>query len=345
MGSSFTDVLTPKTIDIGYLRNKTLAVDAFNTLYTFLTTIRGRDGTPLTTHDGVVTSHLVGIFNRFTTFMEHRMRFVFVFDGDPPDLKAEERQRRRERRKDAQSKLEDAREEGDAKKMKKYAAQATFLTEEMQDQAKELIEALGMAYIDAPSEGEAQAAQLTKNDDAYAVLSQDADSLLNGATRVVRNLSITGRRKMPNQQHYTSVDTELYDLAKTKNDLDVSQDQLIALAILVGTDYNRGGVKGIGPKRGLQKVQKHGDDLHAIFDDADWEEHFPDLSWQRIYDTITGIPVTDDYTVAFPDVDYDETHDLLVNKYEFDADRTQDTLDDLQESRDGPQQVGLGDFT
>jgi flap endonuclease-1 len=345
MGSGFTDVLEPKTIERGYLRNKVLAVDAFNTLYTFLTTIRGRDGTPLTTEDGTVTSHLVGIFNRFTTFMEHRMKFVFVFDGESPDLKAEEQERRRKRKEEAAEKLEEAKEEGDVKKMKKYAARATFLSQEMQEQAKELIEALGMDWIDAPSEGEAQAARLTRNGDAYGVISQDADSLLNGATRVIRNLSISGRRKMPGQQYYKQVKPELYDLKRVKDDLDVSQDQLIALAILVGTDYNRGGVKGIGPKRGLQKVQKHGDDLEAIFDDTDWEEQYPDLSWRKIYDTITGIPTTDDYTVSFEDVDYDDVHSLLVDKYDFDDDKTRGQLDDLQDELEGHQQTGLSDFT
>lgn len=345
MGSSFTDVLTPKTIEIGYLRNKTLAVDAFNTLYTFLTTIRGRDGTPLTTEDGTTTSHLVGIFNRFTSFMEHRMRFVFVFDGDPPELKAEERQRRRDRREEAEEKLEEAKEAGDVKKMKKYAARATFLTAEMQEQSKDLLDALGIPWIDAPSEGEAQAAHLTRRGDAHAVLSQDADSLLNGATRVVRNLSITGRRKMPNQQYYTSVDTELYDLARIKGDLDLTQDQLVALAILVGTDYNRGGVKGIGPKRGLQKVRKHGDDLDAIFDDTDWEEQYPELSWQRIYETITSIPVTDDYDVSHEDPDYERVESLLVDTYDFARENVVKTLDELQESREGHQQAGLNQFT
>lgn len=345
MGSGFTDVLTPRTIDQGYLRNRVIAVDAFNTLYTFLTTIRGRDGTPLTTEDGTVTSHLVGIFNRFTSFMEHRMKFVFVFDGEAPDLKAEEQQRRRDRKEEAKQKLEEAKEEGDAKKMKKYAARATFLTQEMQEQTKELLDLLGMEWIDAPSEGEAQAAHLTKQGDAYAVLSQDADSLLNGATRVIRNLSITGRRKMPGQQHYKKVNPELYDLQRVKDDLDVNQDQLVALAILVGTDYNRGGVKGIGPKRGLKKVRQHGDDLNAIFDDTDWEEQYPDLSWRKIYDTLTTIPVTDDYDLGFSEVRYDEVEELLVSNYDFDEDRTAKRLEDLRDELEGRQQVGLGDFT
>lgn len=150
---------------------------------------------------------------------------------------------------------------------------------------------------------------------------------------------------MPGQQYYKQVKPELYDLKRVKDDLDVSQDQLIALAILVGTDYNRGGVKGIGPKRGLQKVQKHGDDLKAIFDDTDWDEQYPDLSWQKIYDTITGIPTTDDYTVSFNDIDYDDVHSLLVDKYDFDDDKTRGQLDDLHEELEGHQQTGLSDFT
>ena len=343
MGSKFTDILTPKTIDPDYLRNKTVAVDAFNTLYTFLTTIRGRDGTPLSTSDGKPTSHVVGIFNRFTTFLENDTQFGFVFDGEPPALKQEERKRRRKRKEKAQKKYEDAKAKGDTKNMKKYAARTTFLTKDMQREAKHVIDLLGMTSIDAPSEGEAQAAHLTKNGDAFAVISQDADSLLNGATRVVRNLSISGKRKMPGQRRYTTVKPELYEYKRVLHDLDVSPTQLLALAMLVGTDYNYGGVKGIGPKRGIKLVKKHGDDLKAIFEDASWSEHF-ETPWQRVYETLKNIPVTDDYDLAFTDPKYDELRHELVETYEFSEERVEKTLKELREARDGEQQVGLNQY-
>ena len=341
MGSSFTKILTPKTIDSGALRRKTLAVDAFNTLYMFLTTIRGRDGSPLTSADGTVTSHLVGIFNRFTTFLEKDMKFVFIFDGKPPELKRKERARRRQRKEKAKKQYREAKKEGDIKNMKKYAARTTFLSPEMQKQAKELIQLMGMDVIDAPSEGKAQAEYLTKQGDAYAVVSQDADSLLNGATRVVRNLNITGRRKKPGKYAYKQINTELYELAKIKQTLEMTQDQLIALAMLVGTDYNYGGIKGIGPKRGVKKVKKHGEDFEALFEDVAWADHC-DYAWRDVFSTIKNIPVKQDYTITTGEPQYEAIQRFLM-KYQI-THNIESTLTNLKKKREGFTQSGLSDF-
>ena len=342
MGSKFTSILEPKKIDAKQLRRKRLAVDAFNTLYMFLTTIRGRDGSPLTTHDGHITSHLVGLFNRFTSYLEHNMKFVFIFDGDPPRLKQEERQRRKKRKQKAQKKYEEAKQQGNVKNMKKYAARTAFLTKEMQEESKELIKLLGMDYIDAPSEGEAQAALLTKNGDAYAVISQDADSLLNGATRVIRNLNISGRRKLPGKQHYRKTHTKMYELHKIKQRLNLSLNQIIVLAMLVGTDYNYGGVKGIGPKRGLNLLEKHGEDFETLFEKAKWDEHCKH-SWKKVYKTIKDIPVKEDYTLSFSEPQYEKIPRFL-QKYDFSVESTKKTVQSLKDARTGTVQTGLSEF-
>lgn len=342
MGSKFTSVLQPKKIDPKLLRRKTLAVDAFNTLYMFLTTIRGRDGSPLTTHDGHITSHLVGILNRFTTYLEHNMKFVFIFDGQPPKLKQEERQRRRKRKEDAQKKYEEAKKEGNIKNMKKYAARTAFLTKKMQEEAKQLIKLLGMDYIDAPSEGEAQAAHLTKQGEAYAVVSQDADSLLNGATRVVRNLNISGKRKLPGKQHYRKTHTKLYELHKIKQELELTQNQLIVLAMLVGTDYNYGGVKGIGPKRGLNLLEKHGEDFETLFKKAKWSEHCKH-PWKKVYNTIKDIPITTNYTIKFREPQYEKVPRFL-EKYDFSTASVKEKMESLKDARTGTIQTGLSEF-
>jgi flap endonuclease-1 len=252
-------------IKLESLSGRILAVDSFNVLYMFLTTIRGPDGSPLMDSKGNTTSHLVGLFSRFSNLMEKGIKFVFVFDGKAPDLKKEERERRKQLKDEAQKLYDVAQSEENVENMKKYAARTTVLTKEMIEEAKELIEAMGMTVVIAPSEGEAQAAHIVKNGDAYAVMSQDADSLLTGSPRTIRNLSITGRRKMPGSHAYKNVLPELIDLNDNLKELEMTQDQLIVLAILVGTDYNYGGVKGIGPKKALILMKKHGSDFDSLF--------------------------------------------------------------------------------
>jgi flap endonuclease-1 len=195
MGVAITELLEGKELTIEQLHGKVFAVDAFNMLYQFLTTIRMQDGTPLKDSKGNVTSHLIGLFARSTTLMSQGLRLAFVFDGEPPALKRQERERRHAVKVEALRQFKKAEAKEDIEEMKKYAGRTATLNSEMVNEAKVLLAALGLPVIQAPSEGEAQAAHICKRGDAYAVISQDADALLFGAPRVVRNLNLTGRRK------------------------------------------------------------------------------------------------------------------------------------------------------
>ncbi|MGV8169366.1 MAG: flap endonuclease-1 [Candidatus Nanoarchaeia archaeon] len=343
MGVQITNILTSKEIKIEDLSGKVLAVDSFNVLYMFLTTIRGPDGSPLMDSKGRITSHLVGLFSRFSNLMEKGIKFVFVFDGKAPELKREERERRKALKEEAQKMFDEAEQQEDIENMKKYAARTTVLSKEMIEEAKALIEAMGMPIVIAPSEGEAQAAHIVKNGDAYAVMSQDADSLLSGSPRTVRNLSITGRRKMPGSHAYKNVLPELFDLGDNLKELGLTQDQLIVLAILVGTDYNYGGVKGIGPKKALALVQKHKDNFEQIFEDAKWKEN-SEVEWQRIFDTIKKMPVSSDYKIKFENPDYEKIKKILVDEHDFSEERVQSSLEKLENYKKNNQQKGLGDW-
>ena len=147
MGVAISELLEGTEIKPENLKGKVLAVDSFNTLYMFLTTIRGADGSPLMDSQGRITSHLVGIFSRFSNLMEKGLKFVFVFDGTPPELKSEERDRRRALKEEAKSLYEEAKQKEDIENMKKYAARTVFLTKEMIDEAKQLITAMGMPIV------------------------------------------------------------------------------------------------------------------------------------------------------------------------------------------------------
>src|SRR5437660_12288368 len=91
--------------------------------------------------------------------------------------------------------------------------------------------------------------------DVWAAVSQDYDSLLFGATRLVRNLAISGRRKLPMREAYVQVDPEIIELTATLESLGLTREQLIDLGILIGTDFNPDGFKGIGPKTALKLLR------------------------------------------------------------------------------------------
>jgi flap endonuclease-1 len=343
MGVAITNILKSEEIKIEELSGKILAVDSFNVLYMFITTIRGPDGSPLMDSKGRITSHLVGLFSRFSNLMEKGIKFVFVFDGKAPELKREERERRKQLKIDASKLYEEAQQEENIENMKKYAARTAILSREMIEEAKEVISAMGMPIILAPSEGEAQAAHIVKCGDAYAVMSQDADSLLCGSPKTIRNLSITGRRKIAGTHAFKNVVPELIKLHDNLEEMELTQNQLIVLAILVGTDYNYGGVKGIGPKKALALVKKHKDNYDAVFDEVKWKENFT-MDWKKIFDTIKNMPVTNDYEIKFENPDEERIKKILVEEHDFSEERVNSSLEKLQKYKAQNQQKGLSDF-
>ena len=342
MGLAITEILTPKEISIEDLRNKTLAVDTYNLLYQFLSSIRQADGSLLMDSKGRVTSHLTGLFHRITRLMAYNMKFIFCFDGEVPKLKHRERERRKEVKIEAQKKYEEAAKEENLEDMKKFAARTSKLTSEMIEDAKELIKALGQCIVEAPSEGEAQASYIVKKGDADYVLSQDADCFMFQAPKLVKNLTISGKRKKPGAYAYDEVLPEVINLKDVLEELGINQDQLIVLGILVGTDYNVGGIKGIGPKKALALIKKHGEDYDTIFKEAKWDEHF-DVSWQEVFDLIKNMKVAEHYNLKWEPVDREKLIELLVDEHDFSKERVENSLAKLEESTN-KRQKGLGDF-
>ncbi|MBW3013558.1 flap endonuclease-1 [Candidatus Woesearchaeota archaeon] len=326
------------TIELEDLKDKKLMVDAHNMLYQFLTTIRQADGTPLMDSKGRITSHLTGLFNRTTKFMSLGMKLAFVFDGEVPELKYTELSKRRSLKEEAHKKHKEAVEKEDIEAMKKYATRTTRLTGQMIEESKELLDALGIPVIQALSEGEAQAAHIVKQGDAYAVVSQDADCLLFGAPKLIKNLSVAGRKKMPSKLAYVSVKPELIELKENLSNLKLSQDQLIALGLLVGTDFNPGGIKGIGPKKGLKLVQECGKDFDKLFKQVEWGF---DYNWEKPFDLIKNMPVDKKYKLNWHKIDRDAVLRILCDKHDFSEERVVKKLDEVGSKQEKASQKGL----
>ncbi len=342
MGVQITELLPKKEAKLEDFSNKVVAIDAANHLYQFLTTIRSPDGSFFTDSHGNVTSHLIGLFTRTTHLMKLGIKPAYVFDGEMPKLKKQEIQRRAEAKEEAAEKYAAAEKKGDTEEMKKYAARSTRLTKEMIADAKEVIEALGLPVVQGPGEGEAQAAHIVARKDAYAIASQDADSLLFGATRVVRNLSIEGRRKQAGVLGYSKVEPELILLEEVLSSLGITQQQLICLAMLVGTDYNTGGIKGIGPKTALKIVKEH-KAPEKIFDAAKWGEHFS-YPWQEVLELFEHPNLSDDYELKFSPVNTAKLIKILCEKHDFSKQRVEKQLEELEKASTAKRQKGLGDF-
>jgi flap endonuclease-1 len=341
MGTQITQLLKNEEISFDKLKGKTLAIDSYNILYQFLSSLRMYDGTPLKDSKGNITSHLNGLFLRSLKLMKLGIKLIYVFDGKPPDLKSVEIKRRRELKEEAHSKLKDAISQQNVELMKKYSMQTITLTKEMVIEAKELLTYLGIPFIDAPSEGEAQAAYLVKKGDADYVVSQDTDALLFGATDVIRNLTISQKKKKMSALSYDVIKPNKFNLSENLNHLGIDQEKLIILSILVGTDFNPGGIKGIGPVKALKSV-KEAKDFDVLFKELKWDEYF-DYSWKDVFNIFKNIPVTDNYEIKWNQINKEKVIELLCDKHDFNKERVKKELDAFKEI--DTSQKGLFDFT
>ncbi len=340
MGVAFTGLFDPEEANLDRFQGKTIAVDAMNMLYQFLTTIRQQDGTPLKDSKGNVTSHLTGLFSRCSRLLQKGIKLVFVFDGKMPKLKAEERARREELKLKAIASFKEAEAAGDVSNMRKYASRSTRMTPQIVDESKELLNAMGIPTIDAPSEGEAQAAYMVNKGECDYVASQDFDCLIYGAKRMVRNLSLSNKRKKINALTYKIITPEIFKLDSVLRTLGLNLAQLRSLAILVGTDYNVGGVKGLGPKKGLLMVKEY-PKPEDLFSQITWESS---SSWKEVYDLISAIPTTDDYSLSWSPVNNDKVIKILVEDHDFSKDRILTTLENIEQARSKSMQTNLGSY-
>ncbi|HDI06434.1 MAG TPA: flap endonuclease-1 [Candidatus Aenigmarchaeota archaeon] len=309
MGVNLSSIIEPEKVNFDFLIGKTFAVDSYNIIYQFLSSIRQQDGTPLMDEKGRVTSHLSGLFYRTINLVSKGINLIFVFDGEPPDFKKQEIERRKEIREEAKEKWEIALKEGKTEEAKKYARMSSSISEDIIEESKLLLSYLGFPVVQAKCEGEAQCAKICLDGKAFATASQDFDSLLFGSPKTLRNLSISRAESL-----------ELIELKKTG----LSREQLILIGLLVGTDYNPG-IKGIGPKKALELVKKT-TSLKEIEKKVNWDF---EISMETLYNFFLNPPIFEDYKIEFGKLEPEKIKKLLCDEHNFSEERVQKFIDKL----------------
>jgi len=249
---------------------------------------------------------------------------IYVFDGAPPFFKRETIERRHVVKVEAQVHYEQAVAKRDAPKMRKFAQASTTMKEYMKTDSQRLLGLLGLPWVQAPSEGEAQAAHMTRKGVTDYCGSQDYDSLLFGAPLLLRNVTISGRRKLPSKNIYIEIVPELVNLKDTLKAMGITYEQLIDIGILIGTDFNPDGIKGLGPKTALKLVKQHGTLEKAL-------PHIKNAGFPHQPSEIREIflhpEVTDSYKIEWQQPNVEGVVNFLVREKDFSEDRVRKALD------------------
>ena len=303
-----------------------VAVDAHNWLYRYLTTtVKFTREEVYTTDAGEEVANLVGVVQGLPKFFEHDLTPIFVFDGGVTELKEAEVERRREKREAAEERLEAAKEAGEHVEAARLESRTQRLTDVIQQTTRELLELLDVPIVEAPAEGEAQAAAMARRDPAvdYAG-SEDYDTLLLGAPFTLRKLT-------------TSDDPELMDFEATLEEHGITWTQLVDIGILCGTDFNEG-LHGYGPKTALSAVKEHGD-LWGVLDAEDEYIEYAD----QIRELFLDPDVTEDYELDLAvDPDVEAAREYVTETWEIPAD---EVARGFQRIEDSVAQTGLDQFT
>ena len=328
MGVNLRSIVPKTQVKLEDLSGKIIAVDAYNALYQFLSIIRQPNGTPLKDNTGKVTSHLSGLLYRTSNLVELGIKPIYVFDGTPPVLKREEIQRRQQLKVEAAVHYEKAIARGDTVKARMFAQATTSLRDYMKEDAHRLLDLMGLPWVQAPSEGEAQAAHMARRKDADYCASQDYDSLLFGAPMLLRNVTVSGRRKLPSKNIYIDVVPELVVLDSVLKECGITYDQLIDVGILIGTDFNPDGIKGLGPKTALKLVKEHGTLKNALPHIKNAEFPHPP---EKIREIFLHPKVSDAYTLEWKEPNVEGILDFLVREKDFSEVRVRKAVEKMQE--------------
>lgn len=313
-----------------------IAVDASMSIYQFLIAVR-QEANMLTNNEGETTSHLVGLFYRTIRMVDNGIKPLYVFDGKPPQLKSSELEKRQERREEAQKSLEKAEEAGIAEDINKFSRRLVKVTREHNDECKRLLKLMGIPYVEAPCEAEAQCAALVKAGKVYATATEDMDGLTFGSNVLLRHMTFSEARKMPIKEFY---------LGKVLEELGLSQEEFIDLCILLGCDYCES-IKGIGPKRAFELI-KSNKCIEKILDQIDSKKYKIPEDWlfkeARELFKNPDVAEAEKLEIKWTDPDEEELVKFLCEEKGFSEDRVRNGIKKLTKGRHGSTQGRLDGF-
>ena len=315
MGVKFKDIVSPEEISLKDLEGRTVAIDAYNTIYQFLSGIRQRDGSPLMDQNGNVTSHLSGILYRTASIVDKGIKPIYVFDGDSSEYKAKTIEQRRAIKEEAMEKWEEAKAAGNIEEARKFAIRTSRMSPYILESSKKLLDYMGIPYVQAEGEGEAQGAYMVEQGDAWAVASQDYDCLLFGAPRIVRNLTLSGGLS----------NLEYLELEKVLNEIDLTREQLIDVALMVGTDFNEG-IHGIGAKTGLKLIRNNSLEDILVQKGITEVEVEPD----ELRNIFLKHDVNTDYEIKFKSAKRDKLVEFMCEEHGFSESRVLNVTEKLK---------------
>jgi len=323
--AALRDIAAIETVSFDSLEGSTVAIDAHNWLYRYLTTtVRWTDEDIYTTDSGTEVANLVGIVQGLPKFFEHDLQPVFVFDGHVTELKDDEIEDRREARENREEQLEAAREAGDPLEVARLESSTQRLTETIHETTRELLEILDVPIVNAPAEGEAQAAQMARTGDVDFAGTEDYDALLFGSPQTLRGLTSTG-------------DPERMSFEKTLEEHEITWEQLVDIALLCGTDFNDG-IHGYGPKTSVKAIREHGNLASVLEADGEHIEYA-----EKIQSLFLDPDVTGDYSVdGVPDPDLEAAREYVCEQWEINSGEVERGFERMEASM---VQTGLDQWT
>nr|XP_017001945.2 LOW QUALITY PROTEIN: flap endonuclease 1 [Drosophila takahashii] len=331
--------LAPQAIRESEMKNffgRKVAIDASMCLYQFLIAVRS-EGAQLATVNGDPTSHLMGMFYRTIRLLDNGIKPVYVFDGKPPDLKSGELAKRAERREEAEKALKAATDAGDDAGIEKFNRRLVRVTKEHAKEAKELLSLMGVPYVDAPCEAEAQCAALVKAGKVYATATEDMDALTFGSTKLLRYLTYSEARKMPVKE---------FSYEKLLEGLSINSREFIDLCILLGCDYCES-IKGIGPKRAIELINNYRD-IETILDNLDTSKYTVPENWNykvaRELFIEPEVANAEEIDLKWVEPDEEGLVKFLCGDRQFSEERVRNGAKKLMKSKQAQTQVRLDSF-
>ncbi|XP_072024123.1 flap endonuclease 1-like [Amphiura filiformis] len=331
--------IAPGAIKDNEIKNyfgRKIAIDASMCIYQFLIAIR-QDGTQMTNEEGETTSHLIGLFYRTIRMMEAGIKPVYVFDGKPPDMKSGELVKRKERREEAEKELEKAKESGDVVSMEKFERRLVRVTKQHNEECKTLLKLMGVPFVEAPGEAEAQCATLVKAGKVYAVGTEDMDALTFGGSVLLRHLTASEAKKLPVQE---------INLARVLDGFDLSHEEFIDLCIMMGCDYC-GSIRGIGMKKSIELIKKH-KTIDSVLQHIDKTKYPPPEDWlykeARELFKKPDVTAGEDVELKWTSPNEEELIKFMCGAKQFSEDRIRNGIKKMIKAKQGSTQGRLDSF-